>query len=266
MTDQNELSPEPMLPVMTEAKGQKPQKTSKYGIFSFIFGIIAIFTFGFTSPLGFVFAIISIVEIRMNKHLIKGRFYVISGTIINTIMMAVLIFMIIFEVSALNVRKTHACSTNLRRLGVAMMMYADDNNDRFPPSNRWIDSISRYAGPDPAFFLCPSERGNRFRSSYGMNDDLGGVRQDELNDRSRTALLFDAIPGDCLHGGQELVPSPERHILYLKEDGVDIYDMEKNGNKGKRYLKVNNFCFADGHVKPVTIDEVPSLIWKPLKH
>jgi prepilin-type processing-associated H-X9-DG protein len=99
-----------------------------------------------------------------------------------------------------------------------------------------------------------------------MNNGLSEVKEVKVSDLSRTALLFDAIPGDNPHGGQELIPSPERHILYLKEDGVDIYDMEKNGNKGKRYLKVNNFCFADGHVKPVTINEVPSLIWKPLKH
>ena len=90
MTDQNQPLVEPSIPKMLEVDGQKLMKTSGFGIASFTLGIIAMFTFGLTSSLGLVFGIIAIIQMRMRKPALTGRFYVISGIIINVIMMAVL--------------------------------------------------------------------------------------------------------------------------------------------------------------------------------
>lgn len=263
MTDQNKSSPEPMLPRMSEVGEQKPLKTSGFAVASFALGIVSVATCGLTSLLGLIFGIISIIQIKFRKVSNCNKFYAISGTVINIIMMAFLIFMITSQKSIQDGHKTIACSTNLKQLGTAMMMYANENDECLPTSDKWIDSLSPYMR-NSSILKCPSVLGIKSRTSYAMNNGISGVKEDKLNDSSGTVLLFDSTPGDCPHGGIELIPSPERHIVYLNEDYIDIKEIPQKYRR-KLFLKVNNFYFADGHIKQITADMAPSLIWNPVK-
>jgi prepilin-type N-terminal cleavage/methylation domain-containing protein len=94
-----------------------------------------------------------------------------------------------------------ACLGNLRELGIATRLYADDNNYRLPtaealpshptlpqrPVLRICDVLRHYAGraanvTDPSpLFRCPCDRSYFFEvegSSYRWNTDLNGQRTD----------------------------------------------------------------------------------------
>lgn len=263
MTGHNQPPAEPTIPAMSEANDLKPTKTSGFAVASFTLGIVAMFTFGFTSPLGLVFGIIAVIQMRMRKPVLTGRFYVISGIIINVIMMAVLVRIIANLNYIQNGHITVACSSNLKQIGTAMMMYSNENDECLPPADKWIDSISPYMR-DNRILKCPSVVGAKTRTSYAMNNNLSGVKEDAIGDLPGTVLLFDSIPGDCPHGGTELLPSPERHIPYLGNEFTDT-DEPQQDNKSEKHLKVNNFCFADGHTKSMTADQARSIIWNPAR-
>lgn len=264
MTDQNQSSREPTIPVMADAHDGKPAKTSGFGIASFTLGIIAMFSCGLTSFLGLIFGIVSIVQIRRNSPSLTGRFYAISGTIVNAVMLAALILLGTLRMQVQDVHRTYMCASNLKQIGLAMMMYMDENDQCLPSSEKWIGSVSRYRSSDRVL-RCPSVRSPK--ACYAMNDGLSGTKEDTVSDPSKTVLLFDSVPGDTPHGGPELIPSPERHILSSRDEfgGLANMDELRQGNEGSRTIKVNNFCFADGHVRSMTARKVHSLIWNPAK-
>src|SRR5678816_4086550 len=95
-----------------------------------------------------------------------------------------------------------ACVNNLRQLGIATRLYADDNDERLPsaeilptqpidPANplpRICDVLARYVGRtggtntnSATVFKCPVDKMGRFAaegSSYEWNYDLNGHRID----------------------------------------------------------------------------------------
>jgi prepilin-type N-terminal cleavage/methylation domain-containing protein len=56
--------------------------------------------------------------------------------------------------------KSIACNNNLRQLGMAMQIYAGDNQDTLPPhitASRWPDKFYNLYGKNLKVLLCPSE-------------------------------------------------------------------------------------------------------------
>lgn len=80
------------------------------------------------------------------------------------------------------------CANNLSQLGKALMMYIDDNDDRFPPVSRdgsastWDVELLPYAGFATNLFLCPSDP-YRMGSGAGMRSYAanGGVGYSATN-------------------------------------------------------------------------------------
>ena len=78
--------------------------------------------------------------------------------------------------------KSTACLNNLRQIGIAMRMYADDDENGFLPGNAhvavglsWIYSLSNYVGGVDKIRLCPADpkgeqRLNQNGTSYVMNE------------------------------------------------------------------------------------------------
>ena len=75
------------------------------------------------------------------------------------------------------------CANNLSQLGKALMMYIDDNDDRFPPVSRdgsasaWDLELLPYAGFATNLFLCPSDPyksgSSSGKRSYAANGGVG---------------------------------------------------------------------------------------------
>lgn len=135
-----------------------------------------------------------------------------------------------------------ACLSNLKQLGLAAHMYAQDYDERWCPAN-WNAPISGYTR-DADLWECPSRP---FNIGYGMNNNLAWQEFASVDYPAETVALCDSIPrqrtyvydstpGPSITGGPEILP----------KDGV--------------HSKGNNICFVDGHVKwhvmPIPEDQV----------
>jgi type II secretory pathway pseudopilin PulG len=67
--------------------------------------------------------------------------------------------------------KSTACMNDLRQIGFAYRMYADDNNDYFPACDYWYNSLTNYV-PTKVFFCPagpPTQQWSLNRLSYSYN-------------------------------------------------------------------------------------------------
>ena len=157
-----------------------------------------------------------------------------------------------------------ACVNNLRQLGMATRLYAEDHQERLPsaeilptlpidprkPLPRICDLLAGYVGRGAStnldratVFKCPLDNKGRFAaegSSYEWNADLNGHRLDETRTDSAFLLLK---PGDFSGGITNFVVlfPPESTPLLLDYDGFH----RRPPQPGK------NVVFMDGHVSPL---------------
>ncbi|MHC4489359.1 MAG: hypothetical protein ACYSW7_09340 [Planctomycetota bacterium] len=95
------------------------------------------------------------------------------------------------------------CVENLtRNLGFALGFYRSENNEKYPPADKWCDLLlpSEYATDKD--FICPSAK--KGFCHYAMNPYC------EPNSPRDTVLLFESKPGWNQFGGPELL-APENH-------------------------------------------------------
>ncbi len=111
------------------------------------------------------------------------------------------------------------CLSNVKQLGVALMMYAADHEERLPEANSWKDAIAEYVGHNEALFTCPLT-GQR----YIFNEALSGVDLKALDNPQATPMLWEP----ALHAGGQLGP----------------------------HMGQFNVCYVDGHA--TMVDELPT--------
>ena len=134
------------------------------------------------------------------------------------------------------------CRANLQQLSAAIFLYAQDHDDRFPPTDHWAEAIAPYASKvstDRAStnpFRCPAAS---TPGSYGMNPALSSLREADLDSPSELVLLFDAdAPARSFTGGP-----PD--VAWRRHGGAP------------------NVAYADGHVRYVTPYMRSRLQWSP---
>ena len=122
------------------------------------------------------------------------------------------------------------CGTNLVALGIAMQLYAEQNEGSYPVADQWCDLLIQCADVSEAQFRCP--RGRKGKYSYAMNPYC------EPNSPPDIVLLFETSGGWNQFGGPE------------------ILTFENHNGKGC------NVSFNDGHVEFVKADQFDTLKWK----
>ena len=129
------------------------------------------------------------------------------------------------------------CSTNLKVLSTAMIVYMNDYDEQYPTQDQWCDLIMKE--PDSFFvendFCCPLEPKGTF--SYAINKYLYQIEPKEIS--PETVLLFEANLGRNGIGGKEDL------VLRHEEDGP----------------LGCNITFVDGHLEFVTEDRIDDLQW-----
>ena len=125
--------------------------------------------------------------------------------------------------------------SNLKQLGLAARMYANDNKDKYPPADKWCDVLLSYAGSDKVY-KAKNDSGSG-RCSFAYNAKLSGM--DEAKISPQTVLFFEAESGWNVSGGQELLLSQPR------QSGTYVIG------------------FADGSVQQVSASRVRTLRWEP---
>ena len=157
-----------------------------------------------------------------------------------------------------------ACVNNLRQLGIATRLYADDNEEHLPsaeilptqplhpgnPLPRICDVLASYVGrtagtntDSATVFKCPVDNMGRFAaegSSYEWNATLNGHRIDETRTDSAFLLLK---KGDFSGGITNFVLTfpPGTTPLFLDYD--EFHPRPPKSGK--------NVVFVDGHVAPL---------------
>lgn len=135
--------------------------------------------------------------------------------------------------------QTKNCQINLKIIGLAMLQYNRDYDEKYPLAERWADSLKPYAvgtskpNREEAFakmFHCPTTG-----SFYSYNRNLETVTMEQVVPFERETLVIEVVTGQTkpnLSGGGELWPSSPIH--------------ETAGTRG------NHVLFADGHVELTT--------------
>jgi len=160
------------------------------------------------------------------------------------------------------------CSSNLRQIGLATTLYANDNNDYYPPvgpfpvapglAGSWPNRIYPYVKSE-AVFQCPSlpdgdfklggspetvitsqtgeywHNGSYVRNMLSLEGMFFGVRQSHLRHPSSTILLLDGKVGDFL-------VNPGKGPLNTVDDLT-------TAGLAKRHRDGVNVLMADGHAK-----------------
>ena len=162
--------------------------------------------------------------------------------------------------------KQISCVNNLRQLGMAVQMYADDHDDVIPPristGANWVSSLRPYYS-DRNLLVCPTD-GPKARSSYlinGFNDyfalNLSAEDFAEFKKWQGSAtmkLLSIPEPSNTIIFGEKFKESPHNHMDFYQGEGNDFEEVNqaKHRTGGRNRLNGgSNYSFADGSVRLV---------------
>ena len=221
-------------PPLIQAGGTPAAKTSGMAIASLVLGIL-----GCTSLIGLVLGIIALVRIDKSQGRLAGRGLAIAGICVSAV---ILVFgvpiMAGLTLPALAKAKARAqtikCTQNLRQLGLAARIHAQNSGDRFPDGTNWCDTLQAHVGKQDVFY-CPAEKSQL--CGFGYNAALSGRATDEVN--SLTVMFFEIPGGWNVSGGPEQMLQDPRHG------------------------RVVNVGFADGSVQQVSESALQTLRWDP---
>ena len=122
-----------------------------------------------------------------------------------------------------------SCSSNLKSIGLMLLMYSADNGGRLPPAGDWQPPVLPYV-KNQQEYTCP---GAPAEPGYAYNHRLDSFVVQRISMPAETCLGWDA--GAAPLG---VTPLP--------------------GATASRHLGGDTFVFADGHVRWIEGSEVPS--------
>ncbi|MHB1461379.1 MAG: hypothetical protein ACYC1M_08885 [Armatimonadota bacterium] len=146
------------------------------------------------------------------------------------------IYLLVFPVVGLEKERGQQtnCYQNQKVIGMAMHMYADDNDGRLPLRENWQEPLKEYTRQ--SYNLRCSDSPNP-ELAYGMNGSMSGAILEKTPNPELTALAFDcAIQRASASGGPETVDFRHR-----------INNSNIGNSKGVGDTRFANFSFADGH-------------------
>lgn len=170
-----------------------------------------------------------------------------------------------------------SCLNNLKQIGLAVRMYADDNQDFFPGSshqtNSWFTSIQPYLA-NTNINRCPKDTDLSRRHSYAINDFLtahpaGAAHLDfskmtSITDPTETFYMTESLPNTGT--------SDHYHFANEEEGGYQAESFQSQVDV-RRHLGAANYLFADGHVDMIPwirvkgkLSEVGSYFVRPNGH
>ncbi|MDB6040817.1 MAG: hypothetical protein JWM99_4658 [Verrucomicrobiales bacterium] len=166
------------------------------------------------------------------------------------------------------------CQSNLHQIGLAMIMYADDNNGWLPETthgnttNRsWVFTLAQYVGKVDAIRICPADpngyaRMTNFGTSYMLNeyvfvdfvDPLGRLVEtfrnlNRLKKPAETILTFtcaDRVPAVIFTDHTHSRNWPFGWDVLLNDIAPDRHRF--GGGNTNHTSGSDNYLYADGHV------------------
>lgn len=224
--------------------GQSPvaSKTSGMALGSLVLGCLGLVSCGITSLVGLVLGIIALVRINKSKGELKGQALALAGIVVSLVILLVMPIVTALTLPALAKAKSKAaaihCMNNVKQLNLALIMYANDNNEQLPAGSKWCDTLGNYLAHSTNAFICPKGMADR-RCHYALNANVAGRSMKEISSPAQTVLVFECDGGWNLNGSRDLFPATPRHASAFVVG------------------------FADGHVEMLRPDRLAKLRWDP---
>lgn len=150
------------------------------------------------------------------------------------------------------------CLNNLRQLGIAFKMYADENNSYFPPNrmtNRWSNLMYPYY-QDLKLLVCPSDgpepktatpaqaynlKPDYSPRSYVMNgwDDYYMALGEKIPTEVTIPETVVRYPSDTIALGEKITEEWDFYVDMVSEDDFRAVEQRRHGTG-------SNFMFVDG--------------------
>jgi prepilin-type processing-associated H-X9-DG protein len=229
--------------VKSIAEALPSAKTSGLAIASLVLGICGIFTCGLSAIAGLVLGIVGLYAIEKRAEQLKGQALAIAGIIVSAISIVLIFFTAIMMAllmpafaGARTQAKTALSMNNAKQLCLAINLYCEENDGRFPPADIWPAALAPYLGDEK---ILESPFAPHTGLAWAMNRHLNGRNIRDIKQPHRTVLIFEATIGGPPAGGRELMIHRPR------------------GRRG------HIIGFVDGHVECVRAGMLDRLIWIP---
>jgi len=184
--------------------------------------------------------------------------------------------------------KRISCTSNQHQVGIAAMMYADENSGSYPPRSdivRW-PALCLTDYKNPAILLCPSEKGptpatygtksypaDQVPRSYlinGFNDafyDKYGDNWAAATTGTNPPFLRESaitLPSSTVMFGEKLYGAGDFYMDYNETDDVLKLDQTKHsGSQSNTNLGGSVYAFVDGSTRFLKVNGslVPIMLW-----
>ena len=123
------------------------------------------------------------------------------------------------------------CQSNLRQIGLAVLMFAQDHDEKLPSADKWTDEIMPYL-KNENLLKCPAAKD--LACAYALNQKVAGKRLAEIANPATTVLIFESTKGARNYS-----------------DAMTTLDPQGRHNGG------NEFVYTDGHARWVKIGQNP---------
>jgi prepilin-type processing-associated H-X9-DG protein len=164
-----------------------------------------------------------------------------------------------------------SCQSNLKRLGMALLEYSQDYDEKFPPATiggvafgdrplyfdngkrstafGWVDVLGSYHGERRYLFYCPSQNPSFSQANTHLSPTSRGFTDYWINARiTRRATNTLSRPGQTFLLGDGNDGRDESNATYSKSGFMHSW-LEDASSPMYRHLDGANYLFADGHVK-----------------
>jgi prepilin-type processing-associated H-X9-DG protein len=208
------MQPPPMMNY--NSGGMQQPKTSGMAIASLVCGIL--FCVPFCSLLALIFGIIGITQTK--PGMARGRGMAIAGTVLGGVYMVLVVPMLLISILLPSLNKAREtanrakCASNMHQIGLAILLYQNENRQEYPPDLTTLVKNEQLAFP---VFVCPSS-----------------------NDTPATTLAELETGGHCSY--KYLYPGPGSQNV--GSTTAVLYE-----NSSDHMNDGTNILFGDGHVE-----------------
>ncbi len=139
-----------------------------------------------------------------------------GGCVVFVIPAIAILAAILFPVFAQARQKARqtTCMANLKQMGLAAQMYAQDYNGKLPRGVNWMDATSTYVKDRENVYRCPGAPRSGAGHGYAFDSRLSGKVVTKRQAPERTMLLYDSsnLSRNASDPGTSLPLDPPRHV------------------------------------------------------
>jgi len=162
------------------------------------------------------------------------------------------------------------CTNNLKQIGLALIMYLDDNNEYFPTGNLpglppnwdgWAVVLKPYCNNNKKLFCCPSAKGEKILwSNFAVWDEDNPLRYGAMMDPAAPPLHtppYLSCEGESIKLSRVLRPS---ETAYITDASNCWFGQAATTGPVLRHSGGCNVLWLDGHVSLWKGDVGPSIL------